>query len=1284
MKPTRFIIRLKKALRHWFWRTLTLSILCIALLLVSAQLLMRGLIHSDYVQQQVRAKLDEMQLPQATFVLDWHGVWPVVRLQHVQWHFDNSGVLSLPSMDVAFSLWQYIQTKTWEPVWISIDNALVTFPAQALKQLVNEQINAQDKDALFQPFAILANLPKIRIRNSMVQVGNEFSWTIDGRFSQDKQKNHVQLHLQNDRHDATDLTIKYVGQLQQPEDAQALINLHSSDATLVAFASYLLPEQYDLALDIQDINIDAQLNWQQKQWQLINTEFDLNGIEVNKRDLSNAWSAGELKGAVQWHIQDKDHARLYIKDIALTPEQRDAEEPVTLAEDVVVDFLQQNDLHTWTAQLKATQLRSMGWLDLLAIWAPLPVTTADFIKQAQPDLWFSEISAQFAPATAQNQGFDWRLNTQVKNISWLTTQNIPGVTHLAGALEGNASGEGTFYINSTNASIDAEQTLGIEPMDELTITGALSWALDKTWLVNLQGFNIKSPSFVASGEMLLQDIGKESPTIDLQLDFNNMAMSEVKYYLPKKVLPERSYAWLYGAFDKGMIQQGHVILRGLLQDFPYDQAPGQFEATADVVNADLYFAPGWPKVEQIDGHAQFISNKMIIHSSKAVLMNNPMTGIEVTIPQMGGSQIKETLTVKGQTQTDAQMATTFLKNTPLWLDLQSDLEPLNMNGNVLVNVYFELPLQVNVPLQTLEGSVQTNGLQLKVPNIGLQFENLDGMVKFTQDGLSSDHLTATYLGHRANFQLNTVRPDPKTRYLSVNAAGSVALSVLKNYDPDFNIPEVDGQLAYQATLNYYHKPSETQPIAQLKVNSDLNGVNINFPAPLAKAKTQLAPTVLNWIWYHNNTMQLSLQYADQLAVTLAAKQKQWRQIALRLGSKTLPDLPKQEGIWVDGRLSSLDVDVWRAYAQKNKKTQTNATSSLPLSMNVNIGHLNVAGFDFTNSQWQVSSDNLGWKIDVKGDATSGTARIPQAKNINQQTSRQQAWQFDLQRCIMPSSDNNTSKKITETIDPTTLPSIQFRCQDFRSGKKMLGDINLVLDAIPQGVNVKTLTLKHPQYQLNATGQWILAQGKQQTSIKGTLETKDVGKALSAWDLRSDLSQSAGRVPFDLYWMEQPNKVDWPLLNGSFSVDLKNGRIVDANPGVGRVFSLFSLDTLQRRLTLDFSDLFKKGFSFDYLKGGFLVNKGEAVTKNTEMDGPAAGIRIEGATNFGTEQMDIYLTVTPHLSSSLPIAAAIATANPAVGAAVWFADKLLSSPLNKIAQYRYHVTGSWKDPNMKRE
>jgi uncharacterized protein YhdP len=74
--------------------------------------------------------------------------------------------------------------------------------------------------------------------------------------------------------------------------------------------------------------------------------------------------------------------------------------------------------------------------------------------------------------------------------------------------------------------------------------------------------------------------------------------------------------------------------------------------------------------------------------------------------------------------------------------------------------------------------------------------------------------------------------------------------------------------------------------------------------------------------------------------------------------------------------------------------------------------------------------------------------------------------------------------------------------------------------------------------------------------------------------------------------------------------------------------VLSLQALPRRLTLDFRDVFSKGFAFDFLRGDITVDKGLANTNNLQMKGVNAAVLMEGSADIAKETQDLKVIVVP--------------------------------------------------------
>lgn len=167
------------------------------------------------------------------------------------------------------------------------------------------------------------------------------------------------------------------------------------------------------------------------------------------------------------------------------------------------------------------------------------------------------------------------------------------------------------------------------------------------------------------------------------------------------------------------------------------------------------------------------------------------------------------------------------------------------------------------------------------------------------------------------------------------------------------------------------------------------------------------------------------------------------------------------------------------------------------------------------------------------------------------------------------------------------------------------------------------------------------------------------------------------------WPGAPMAFSLADMSGSLSLNIRKGQFLDIDPRAGRLFGLLSIQALPRRLSLDFADLFKKGLAFDQISGMFEIQDGHAYTNDLLMEGLASKVAISGRTGLVDQDYDQIVTVTPHISDSLPLASALfGPAGIGIGAIILIAGQVFEAipeQIDKLLSFQYTMTGSWEDP-----
>jgi uncharacterized protein YhdP len=78
----------------------------------------------------------------------------------------------------------------------------------------------------------------------------------------------------------------------------------------------------------------------------------------------------------------------------------------------------------------------------------------------------------------------------------------------------------------------------------------------------------------------------------------------------------------------------------------------------------------------------------------------------------------------------------------------------------------------------------------------------------------------------------------------------------------------------------------------------------------------------------------------------------------------------------------------------------------------------------------------------------------------------------------------------------------------------------------------------------------------------------------------------------------------------------------------------------KRLSLDFSDVYRQGLAFDQVKGHFKIKDGLAYTDDLTIDAVAATFNIAGFANLANKTLDQRVAVVPKSSGAVPIAGTI--------------------------------------------
>jgi len=333
-----------------------------------------------------------------------------------------------------------------------------------------------------------------------------------------------------------------------------------------------------------------------------------------------------------------------------------------------------------------------------------------------------------------------------------------------------------------------------------------------------------------------------------------------------------------------------------------------------------------------------------------------------------------------------------------------------------------------------------------------------------------------------------------------------------------------------------------------------------------------------------------------------------------------------------------------------------------------------------------------WQVNVVSDHVNGqvTWRPPRGDLPGIVRAR-------LTRLSIPDSQGEQLTGLLDTSPnaPTEVPGLDILADEFELGKLRLGKLELQArnprSAGPGSARtwqLQKLEITNPDGRMTATGSWERETGAPPTAPRRmnlalNVEFANAGRLLTRLGYPDAIRNGAGFLKGDVSWQGSPFSIDFGSLAGKLQLQTDKGQFLKADAGAARLLGVMSLQSLPRRITLDFRDVFSEGFAFDTIGSTAVIKNGLLDTRDFRMRGVGATVLMEGGIDLGHETQNLHVLVMPIIDATSASLVYAALANPAIGLGTFVAQLVLRDPLSKALAVEYDVTGSWTDPQVRK-
>ena len=838
---------------------------------------------------------------------------------------------------------------------------------------------------------------------------------------------------------------------------------------------------------------------------------------------------------------------------------------------------------------------------------------------------------------------------------------MPGFRGISGSVEASERG-GTLYVNSQKAVIELPRLFKESlPLDVLTAHVRWERLAGETEVrFNSVAFSNSHAAGTLFGRY--RTTAGERGHIDLTGRLTRADARFMPLYVPLTI-SGGTREWLDAAIIAGGSTDVSLRLKGNLDEFPFtDGSGGIFQVVAKVTGGTVNYATDWPGIEDLSGDLIFRGKRMDINVRRGTLSGVALERVRVEIPDLVVHD--ELLRVAGRAQGPTADFLAFVEKTPVNETIGRFTEGWQATGAAALELKLEMPLRAPARSK-VEGVFRFDRNTIRVHSSVPPVEQASGRVEFTESSVAARNVRGVALG------------GPVTITTTSKEGGAALVSVNGRIDTD----RMQGGKDQPAWVQYLRGSADWRASitvrgreADIMAHSDLKGMAVYLPPPLLKPPAESWPLRVESRAIGPGEAHIGVSVGKILDMKLVrrtdgAAASIPRGVVSFGGSAAEP---QRDGIWLNGTISALDVDGWLALLRLPGQPVDTRWGGIDLKLVT----MDALGRRYSGLAIHAVSQTDGtWRSSLVGKEFEGTL-LWQPQGRGRLTAR-------MKRLAIPAPSPATIRApaaATQNPRDLELPALDITADEFALSGNNLGSLEVA--ALPEGSDwrIERLRIANPESDFTLDGVWQGWLAAPRTRVNIRLDARDAGKLLDRLGYPNGLKRGTAKLEGTLNWQGSPYSIDYPTLSGHLVLDAQKGQFDKINPGVGKLLGVVSLQSLPRRVSLDFRDIFSEGFAFDEIVGPVKIERGIAVTDNFRIQGPAARVVMKGKVDLARETQDLRVRVTPFLSESVSIAGAL-IGGPVAGVATFLAQKMLKDPIDKMAAFEYDVTGTWKDPQV---
>jgi len=818
-----------------------------------------------------------------------------------------------------------------------------------------------------------------------------------------------------------------------------------------------------------------------------------------------------------------------------------------------------------------------------------------------------------------NDKKEWNLNSSLSNLIINSKKLDMSFNVLDGVIDFSPN---KMHLLLNNSKYTLPTSISNQSIKRHTANGALELIKgNNDWKLRVINFN--STNFgmrqKINGEITFDK--KNKLFVDLKGVFRHKSIFRLLRDVDDKLIKLNLLKWLRESLSQEKQISGKYRIKGLLSDFPFKDKKGIFTVNAKLSDINFNYYEEWFPIEHANAVINVNKENMHITLQQGIMHGIMLKKATTTLLYLDDI---DDVYVKILADSDLSQLLSYLYQSPI-KEFVPDQINYKYKGKASVNLFLKIPLEDDEV--ELEGSVKVaNGSVFQGFTENNLFDKFDGKIKILKGNIKKTSVDIT-------------------RDFLLDISGKTNLHIKNHNEPSF--------IDYKGDLDIHYSYNNDDDWAwNFSSSLDLHKNGIQ------KLEDKLIDTLSQIVVlgnYTNEGLDIELFGKNKFTASCNIEKKKTDKSNLS-DNKTAPQIRS-----VKVHLTEIDTLPYINYfnhimssIQFFNDSQVLKTSEIKLL----VDELKFDNLKYKKVFLNILPNGKDYQITIDTDKIKG--------KINY-IFKNSSWIVELEKLYLngfSKLDGFSKNKPMFPIDVEDFINIDLKIKKMYLNDKLIGS-----------VDSKIIT-ENEKAEING-------QKDAKTNFILHVQSNTFGNLLNIVGVDKKMNAKKATINMNLSWNSLIKKLHLEDLMGDVNLTIRDGQIymkkniTQNNMFISKVLSLLNFNTIVRRLSLDFRDIFTNNVVFDKIESSFILDSGKCKSNDIQIHATNAKIQLNGEMDLSDSKFDFIATIMPSISSGLPIVATVA-GGPFAGIAALFASGVVGKKINKIVKYKYKIKGDLDD------